>query len=192
MAFFGRTARVRRGKIGEVLIVVARGWRLVGLGAMLALGGGAAQAENLDAGKSGAALFAATCQACHSSPKGLAKNQGSGVGSFLLEHYTSSPQSAQVLANYLIANPAAAAPPPRTKQTPAGEHTAATPSEATPSAKRGERKTEPPPQATTMRPDSLIEPSETHRGSTDSAKGRGKRQPTKQETQQTKQEAPTA
>ena len=74
------------GKSEEVLVVVARGWQLVGLGAMLALGGGAAQAENLDAGKSGAALFAATCQTCHSSPKGLAKNRGSGLAGFLQEH----------------------------------------------------------------------------------------------------------
>lgn len=169
------------GKSGEVLVVVARGWQLVGLGAMLALGGGAAQAENLDAGKSGAALFAATCQACHSSPRGLAKNRGSGLTGFLQEHYTSGPQSAAVLANYLIANPGA---PPRAKQTSPGENAAATPSEGTASSKRGEKKTEPP-QSTTMRPDALIEPTETHRGSADTAKGRAKRQ-------QTKQEPPTA
>jgi hypothetical protein len=169
--------------------VVARCWQLVGLGAMLALGGGAAQAENLDAGKSGAALFASACQACHSSPKGLAKNQGSGLTSFLQEHYTSSPQSAVLLANYLIANPGA--PPPRAKQTQPSEQATATPSEGTASSKRGERKTEQP-QSTTMRPDSLIEPSEMHRGAADSAKGRGKRQQTKQEGQPTKQETPAA
>jgi hypothetical protein len=172
------TARVRPGKSGEVLVVVARGWQLVGLGAMLALGGGAVQAENLDAGKSGAALFAANCQACHSSPRGLAKNQGSGLTGFLQEHYTSGPQSAGLLANYLVANPGT---PPRGKQTPPGERAAATPSDGTASSKRGERKTEPT-QSTTMRPDALIEPTETHRARAEPTKERGKRQQTKQET----------
>lgn len=161
----------------------ARGWQLVGLGAILALGGGAAQGENLDAGKSGPALFASACQACHSSPRGLAKNRGSGLTSFLEEHYTSSPQSAALLANYLIANPGAP-PSARGKQTPAGEHSAATSSEGGASSKRGERRTEPPQTATT-RPDAIVEPSEAHRGPAESTKGRGKRQ-------QTKQEAPAA
>jgi mono/diheme cytochrome c family protein len=100
MAVFGRTAPVRaRRKSREVLIVAARGWQLLGLGAILALGGGAAQAENLDAGKPAPALFAATCAACHSSPRGLAKDRGSGsLASFLQEHYTSGPQSAASLA----------------------------------------------------------------------------------------------
>src|ERR1700719_4423252 len=80
MAVFGRTAPVRaRRQSREVWIVAARGWQLLGLGAILALGGGAAQAENLDAGKPAPALFAATCAACHSSPRGLAKDRGSGA-----------------------------------------------------------------------------------------------------------------
>ena len=164
---------------------MARGFQLVGLGMVVALGGSAAQAENLDAGKSGAALFASSCQTCHSSPKGLAKNRGSGVASFLQEHYTSGPQSAAVLANYLIANPGA--PPPRGKQTQPGDHAAAAPSEGTPSGKRGEKKSEPP-QSATSRPDSMIEPAGPHRGSAESTKGRSKRQQTKQETP----EAPAA
>src|SRR5215470_19142653 len=105
---------------------MARGSKLLGLGAMLALAGGAAQAENLDAGKSAQALFTANCSACHSSPRGLAKDRGaSGLASFLQEHYTSGPQSAASLAAYLIANPGS---PPRAKQTPA-ERAAATPEE---------------------------------------------------------------
>src|SRR5262249_59485607 len=133
---------------------MARGAKLVGLGAMLALAGGAAHAENLDAGKSAQALFASTCSACHSSPRGLAKDRGpSGLASLLQEHYTSGPQSAASLAGYLIANPGS---PQRAKQTPAERAEEK-------GAKRGEAKTERQthvPQSTTMRPDSMIEPIE--------------------------------
>jgi hypothetical protein len=60
------------------------------------------RAENLDAGKSGATLFTATCAECHRSPRGLAKNRFSFVLSyFLQQHYTSSAASAQVLTAYL-------------------------------------------------------------------------------------------
>jgi hypothetical protein len=155
--------------------VPARGSKILGLGAVLALASGAAQAENLDAGKSAAALFSATCATCHSSPRGLAKDRGSSdLASFLQEHYTSGPQPAAALAAYLIANPGN----PRGKQAPAGR-TATTPAEG--AEKRGEAKTErqtQPPQTATMRPDSMIEPVEPRRPE----KGRGKRQPAKRET----------
>jgi hypothetical protein len=158
---------------------MARCSKLVGLGAMLALAGGAAQAENLDAGKSAPALFASTCATCHSSPRGLAKDRGaSGLASFLQEHYTASSQSAASLAAYLIANPGN----PRAKQ----ERAATAPEER--AGKRGEAKTERQthaPQSTTVRPDSMIEPVETRRSNADTTKGHGKRQ-------QTKQEAPPA
>ena len=96
--------------------MAARGSKLLGLAAILAFASGAAQAENLDAGKSAPALFAATCAACHSSPRGLAKDRSSGgLESFLQEHYTSGPQSAAALAAYLVANPGN----PRAKQQPA-------------------------------------------------------------------------
>jgi hypothetical protein len=156
-------------------LVVTRGWQIGGLAALLALGAGGAQAENLDAGKSAQALFTSTCASCHSSPKGLARNRQYGLASFLQEHYTSSPQSAALLAAYLMANPGS----PQGKQAaPTGR--AAAPSEG----KRGEAKTEPAgvPHTATARPDSMIEPVEPHRSGSDSAKGRGKRQGTKQET----------
>ena len=160
---------------------MARSSKLLGLGAVLALASGAAQAENLDAGKSAPALFAATCATCHSSPRGLAKDRGSsGLASYLQEHYTSSPQSAAALAAYLIANPGN----PRAKQAPVARNPAAPEEE---SSKRGEAKSERPthaPHVTTMRPDSMVEPGEQKK-STESAKGHGKRQ-------QTKQEAPAA
>jgi hypothetical protein len=67
-----------------------------------ALTSGPVRAENLDAGKSGATLFTATCASCHSSPRGLAKNRsGWTLSSFLRLHYTSSATSAQVLTAYL-------------------------------------------------------------------------------------------
>ena len=161
---------------------MARRSKLLGLGAMLALVSGTAQAENLDAGKSAPALFAATCATCHSSPRGLAKDRGSGgLASYLQEHYTSSPQSAAALATYLIANPGN----PRAKQAPVARNPAA-PEEG--SAKQGEPKTERQsrgPHSTTMRPDSMIEPVEPKRSNAESAKAHGKRQ-------QTKQEAPVA
>jgi hypothetical protein len=175
----GRTAPVQaRRKSREVLIVAARGWQLLGLGALLALASVAAQAENLDAGKSAPALFAATCAACHSSPRGLARDRGSsGLASYLQEHYTSGPQTAATLAAYLVANPGN----PRGKQQPAGR-AATTPAEG--AGKQGEAKTERqphPPQTATMRPDSMIEPVEPRRPGTDATKGKGKRQQTKQE-----------
>ncbi|MBV8825873.1 MAG: hypothetical protein JO084_11315 [Bradyrhizobiaceae bacterium] len=153
--------------------------KLVGLGAMLALSSGvAAQAENLDAGKSPAALFAANCAACHSSPRGLAKDRGnSGLASYLQEHYTSGPQSAAALAAYLIATPGN----PRAKQAPVARNPAA-PEEG--SSKQGEAKTERQtraPHSTTMRPDSIVEPTEQKRSNAESAKTHGKRQQTKQE-----------
>lgn len=60
------------------------------------------RAENLDQGKSGAALFTTTCASCHHSPRGLAKNRFSWtLSSFLRLHYTSNAGSAQLLTAYL-------------------------------------------------------------------------------------------
>lgn len=162
--------------------MVARGATLLGLLTMLALASGAAQAENLDAGKPAPALFAAACAACHSSPRGLAKDRSSGgLASFLEEHYTSSPQSASALAAYLIANPGSA------KQAPAGRAATAP---AAGASKQGEAKTERQtrtPQAATTGPDErfMVEPPVEPRRPADATKGRSKRQ-------QTKQEAPAA
>ena len=157
---------------------MTRSSKLLGLGAVLALASGAAQAENLDAGKSAPALFASACATCHSSPRGLAKDRGSGgLASYLQEHYTSSPQSAAALAAYLIANPGN----PRGKQAPVVRNPAA-PEAGT--GKQGEAKSERQtrtPHVTNMRPDSMIEPIEQKRSNTESAKGHGKRQQTKQE-----------
>jgi len=78
----------------RVLALAAGFWVLVG---------SAAAQENLDAGKSGAQLFAANCAMCHKSPRGLAKSGGGlfGIEGFLKEHYTSSSASASRIADYL-------------------------------------------------------------------------------------------
>ena len=58
--------------------------------------------ENLDANKSGPALFAASCAACHKSARGLAKGRISLTLSYYLRsHYTSSSDTATVLTAYL-------------------------------------------------------------------------------------------
>ncbi|MBR0701116.1 hypothetical protein JQ599_14505 [Bradyrhizobium diazoefficiens] len=61
-----------------------------------------AAAQNLDAGKPPAKLFADGCATCHRSPRGLAKGRFSLTLSwFLKDHYATSSDSAKVLAAYL-------------------------------------------------------------------------------------------
>jgi len=61
--------------------------------------------ENLEAGKTPSQIFAGTCSACHKGPRGLLKTVPPGsLSSFLRQHYTTSPNMAGLLANYLIAN----------------------------------------------------------------------------------------
>jgi mono/diheme cytochrome c family protein len=67
----------------------------------------AAAQGNLDQGKTGAQLYASACATCHKSPPSLAKTNLAktkwffGLESFLREHYTSSGESAAILAAYL-------------------------------------------------------------------------------------------
>ncbi|WP_407154226.1 cytochrome C [Bradyrhizobium sp. STM 3557] len=77
------------------------------------LAGAVARAENLDAGKSGARLFAESCTTCHRSARGLAKGRFRlTLYLFLQQHYASSSDSASALTSYLqsVDTPAAAAP----------------------------------------------------------------------------------
>lgn len=70
-----------------------------------------AAAQNLDAGKSPAKLFADGCATCHRSPRGLAKGRFSLTLSwFLRDHYATSSDSAKALAAYLES---VDGPPPR-------------------------------------------------------------------------------
>src|SRR3954449_11086190 len=74
---------------------------------------GAYGQQDLDAGKTGPQLFAQDCAACHRSPQGLAKTvSGSGLVSFLRQHYTSSSTSASAVAAYVQA----AGPAPRNER----------------------------------------------------------------------------
>ena len=71
----------------------------------------AAAAQNLDAGKSPAKIFAEGCATCHRSPRGLAKGRFSLTLSwFLRDHYATSSDSAKALAAYLES---VDEPPPR-------------------------------------------------------------------------------
>ena len=81
-------------------------WTRLGLsggGMVLAasmLAGAASAQENLDAGKSGAQLYASNCAICHKSAQALNKSGGGlfGLDSFLREHYTSSRESAAAIS----------------------------------------------------------------------------------------------
>jgi mono/diheme cytochrome c family protein len=75
---------------------------LLAFGAIAALVGGAAQAQNLDEGKSPAKLFSDGCATCHRSPSGLAKGRFRlTLFTFLQQHYATSSSSAWALASYL-------------------------------------------------------------------------------------------
>jgi hypothetical protein len=75
---------------------------LLAFGAIAALFGGAAQAQNLDAGKSAARLFSDGCATCHRTPSGLAKGRFRlTLFTFLQQHYATSSSSAWALASYL-------------------------------------------------------------------------------------------
>lgn len=64
-----------------------------------------ARAQNLEAGKSPAQIFAGTCSACHKAPRGLLKSVPAGsLSSFLRQHYTTSSEMASLLSAYLVSN----------------------------------------------------------------------------------------
>src|SRR3981081_4111891 len=78
------------------------GRSLLALGAIAVLIGGAANAQNLDQGKSVARLFADSCATCHRSARGLAKGRFSlTLFLFLQKHYASNSSSAWALTSYL-------------------------------------------------------------------------------------------
>ncbi len=86
----------------------------VGSAALLLIVISSAQAEDLDAGKSGARLFADSCATCHRSARGLAKGRFRlTLYLFLQKHYTSSDDSASALSTYLQSVDAPAAAPAR-------------------------------------------------------------------------------
>jgi mono/diheme cytochrome c family protein len=75
---------------------------LLVLGTLFLLPGGVANAQNLDQGKTGQKLFADSCVTCHRSPRGLAKGRiHLTLTYFLRQHYSSGPDTASALADYL-------------------------------------------------------------------------------------------
>jgi hypothetical protein len=75
---------------------------LLALGAVVVMASGAAQAQNLDEGKSAPQLFANGCSTCHRSPRGLAHGRISlTLFLFLQQHYSTSSSSARALTSYL-------------------------------------------------------------------------------------------
>jgi hypothetical protein len=109
--------------------------------AILALGlaGPVGAQESLDAGKTGAQLFASDCALCHKSPQGLAKSGGLfGLSGFLKQHYTASQETANVVAKYLESfGNAPSAPAKRTGPT---KHTAKGDEKANPEARKPDEK----------------------------------------------------
>ena len=68
----------------------------------LAVANSAGAQGNLDQGKTAVQLYASACATCHKSPQSVSKtNRFFGLESFLREHYTSSRESATILAAYL-------------------------------------------------------------------------------------------
>jgi hypothetical protein len=86
---------------GAVMNLARSVWLAIGFLALCGAGSAAAQG-NLDEGKTAAQLFAADCANCHKSPQSVSSTRWLfGLESFLTEHYTSSRQSAAILAAYL-------------------------------------------------------------------------------------------
>ena len=111
--------------------------------------------ENLDSGKSGAQLFASNCALCHKSAQALRKSGGPlGLSGFLREHYTSSRESAAIIATYLKSFGTPPAPGKRTgatKRTGKGDE----------KAKGDEKKAEPKSGETkSVKPDKTDKPPE--------------------------------
>ncbi len=75
----------------------------VGLGlSTLSVANPAAAQGNLDHGKTAVQLYASACATCHESPQGIPPTKSFfGLESFLRQHYTSSSESAAILAAYL-------------------------------------------------------------------------------------------
>jgi len=82
--------------------MLGRGVRLAFGFLALAVADSAEAQGDLDQGKSAVQLFASACATCHKSPQSVSETKWFfGLESFLREHYTSSRESAAILAGYL-------------------------------------------------------------------------------------------
>ena len=93
----------RRVQVASKLMSLQKPRRgLLVLGAIWALTGGAAHAQNLDQGKSAVRLFADGCSSCHRGARGLAKGRFRlTLFLFLQDHYATNSSSAWALTSYL-------------------------------------------------------------------------------------------
>jgi len=67
-----------------------------------ALASSAGAQGNLDEGKTAAQIYASACATCHKSPQSVPNSRWLfGLESFLRQHYTTSHESAAILAGYL-------------------------------------------------------------------------------------------
>jgi hypothetical protein len=86
----------------KLLLRTKQGRGLFFFGAVFSLIVTAAQAQNIDEGKSATRLFADSCVNCHRNPRGLAKGRfRPTLFVFLKDHYTTSAGAAWELASYL-------------------------------------------------------------------------------------------
>src|ERR1700690_599893 len=130
-------------------------WRrlicIFGVVGSLAAAGADAQ-ENLDSGKSGGQLSASNCALCHKSPQALSKS--GGLSGFLREHYTSSRESAAIIATYLES---LGTPPTPGKRTGATKRTAKGDEKAKADEKKAKPKTG---ETQSVKPDDTGKPPE--------------------------------
>src|SRR5437763_1457385 len=85
----------------EVLLAIGR--CLLPIVVLLAFALDPSRAEDLERGKSGPAIFAADCAACHRTAQGLAYGMGpSQLMDLLRQHYTTGPGPANQVAPYLL------------------------------------------------------------------------------------------
>jgi hypothetical protein len=181
----GRAQRtvLRRGGLSRVSQIARLTLSAIGMLALIGAAPAHAQAprppapphgENLSAGKTPAQLFASDCSACHRSPAGLAKGRGPGqIANFLVEHYTSSRQSAGLLGAYVASM--RAAPPAATRTQP--------PAAAGPTAAAGPRppgevpQSEPPGGPALLQDEAQAEPRSGTNGRARPNTSRGRSQP---------------
>ena len=85
------------------LMTQPKPWRcLFALGAIYVLIGAAANAQNLDQGKSPVRLFSDSCTTCHRSARGLARGRFHlSLFLFLQKHYAANSSAAWELTSYL-------------------------------------------------------------------------------------------
>jgi cytochrome c553 len=84
------------------MTMLDRGLRLAIGSLALFVASSAGAQGNLDQGKTAAQLYASACATCHKSPQSVSNTKRLfGLEGFLREHYTSSRESAAILAAYL-------------------------------------------------------------------------------------------